>query len=262
MVLENRNIITIMIGILVLSVVIAGGIFGVYYIKGAKGEEEEAAKTAVEANINAFINALDAGDIESAKTSCSENVAATMNLDGMNADSFRSILMNGLGLSEETMSEETRAAMDSLITTMKENVCTSANYDINTGKFKKGKEEDLFTLDVDVTGCNNLNAIDFSGAVALANISGINYTTDNQTTLMDVCDMAGLEAVRDMIKKAEVASLLSAMNGKVLEQANNTRNWTLTFAVSKDEEGNVTTAKLVGAEERIGDSSDKTQENP
>lgn len=249
-----------MVVVLLLSVLTAGGLFAVYMVKNDAKKDQEAVRTAVGTCMEGFCAALDGGDVEGAKQFCSDAAKAVLDLDDMNAEAYRQVLIAGLGLSEADMSEETRTGLDSLINTMRDSVFVSASYDTANATVKKSdKGVYRVTMDVTMTGCGNLNAIDYSGAVALSNVMIANYTTDNQATLMDICDTAGIEAVRNTIKKEEVGNLLSGMNAKVLEQSNMSRSFTFSFLVTVDEDGNVTSVIIDGAEEKLGNEGAETQ---
>ncbi len=245
---KYKNVIVIFVVMFLLLVTgTAIGFFGMRHIQLQK-YEQEAVTRAVKTDIEGFCKALEAGDPETARLYCSEEVAKGMGLDMMDAGEYRKILLDGLSVKEEDLDEETLKSLDALTNAMQASVVTGTSYDMDELVIGEGDDSSVTaTLPIRIKGCGSLANLDFSGEISLANVSVANYTSENQKRLMDLYEKEGEEAVREDLETHELGSLFSAMNGQAKKAAALERDWKVTFTIGKDEDGNVTAATITNA---------------
>ena len=163
---------------------------------------------------------------------------------------FKKTLLEGLGITEENLSDDSKAYLTALLETFKTKVVTDVTYDMSGLEVEK-KTEDGFLVNVPVTitGCGSLNAIDYSAEMSYATHSMLDYAIADQEALMNHKDAYGEEAVHDILAQQIYTNLFSAMNTKAQAYEPTARNYKITLLVTKDESGDYASAQIVGAEE-------------
>ncbi len=252
---KYKNVILLFVMMIVLMVTgTAIGFFGMRHFQ-LKQYEQEAITRAVKKDIDGFCRALEAGDIKKARQYCSEDVAVGMGFDMMDPTEYRRLLLKGLSVKEEDLSEATMKNLDALTASLGKAMVTGTDYNMDELVIGEGDRNSVTAmLPVKIKGCGSLVNIDFSGEIALANVSIANYTTENQKRLMDIYDKEGVEAVREDMQTHELGSLFSAMSSQTKKAAEAEQDWHMTFTIEKDEEGLITSAKISNAS--------KVQEDP
>ncbi len=258
---KYKNVIAIFVVMLLLLVAGTGiGFFGMRHIQHEKFEKE-AVTHAVKMDVEGFLKSLEDGDPATAQLYCSADVAKGMGLDMMDIKEYRRVLLDGLSVKEEDLSEETAKNLDTLMKSLQKAIVSGSSYNIEELVIGEGDKKSVTaTLPVKIKGCGSPVSVDFSGEIALANVSVANYTSENQKRLMDLYEKEGEEAVREELWKHELGSLFSAMNGQTEKAAKAERQWLLTFTVGKDEKGNITAATITNAAE-IKDLPEEAEED-
>ena len=247
---NKKIIIAVAIGLVVILAGISAGVIGMNYVEKQR-EETEAVKDAVKASLDSFCAAVKANDISTAKLYCGEDVVTQMGMDLMDVDTYGTLVLDGLGIAEDDLNDTASEGFDALKESMKGIVLTGVKYNMEELSIGKTDASTVAaTLPVQLNGCGSLVNLDFSGVISLANVGIANYTSDNQKTLMDLLDDAGVEAVHRDIQKQMYGSLLSAISGQVMNTPNVTHDWVMTFSVGRDDDGKISSATLVRAVEK------------
>lgn len=244
---RHKPIITILIAIVLMIAIGA-----VFYVLHEHDEEEDLASVtrATESTLEDFSEVIKTGNIKLAKKHCSKEGANQLVLDSLNTEVFKKTLLEGLGITEDNLSDESKAYLSSLLETFQSKVVTDVTYDMSSLEVEKKTEEGfVVTLPVTITGCGSLNAIDFSPELSYATHSMLDYATMNQEALMNHNDAFGEEGVHELLAQQIYTNLFSAMTTKAAAYEPSARQYKVTLLVTKDAEGNYSSAQIVGAEE-------------
>ncbi len=196
-----------------------------------------------------FVGALEDGNIGKAKSFCSDQASATLGLSMLDADSYRTVVLSGLAMEEETLSDELRAAMDDFTTAQKSRILTACEYELKSMKLERAKNGGTGTLTVTLTGVPSLYSVDFSQKIVKGNEDLAAYVTENRDLLIGIYGTEGEVVTYNVLKSKEIVNLLSSMSDQMLSTEPVTRKYDFTFEMTTDDEGKVSDCLIQRAEE-------------
>ncbi len=244
---RHKPIITILIAMILLAAVGA-----VFYILHEHAENEDLASVnqVTESTLTDFSDVLKTGDMKLAKKYCSKDGANQLVLKSLDTAAFKKTLLEGLGITEENLSDDSKAYLSSLLEALKSKVVTDFSFDMSQMEVEKITEEGyVVKVPATLTGIGSLNAIDYSAEMSYATHTMLDYAVGNEEALMNHNDAYGEEALRDVLRQTVYTNLFSAMTTKAQAYEPSARNYVLTLLVTKDETGNYSSAEIIGAEE-------------
>lgn len=213
------------IGILLLSIL----------LYQRKRQNEDAAREAMKDTLYGFLQALDDGDVATAKGYCSDDAASALGLSFLDADTFQGILTDALGLNDDLMTDEIASDLDALTAAQKKIILTDTDYDTDLLEVEKQDGETTGKITVTLSGTGNLYAIDYATSITKANESLASYVAENQTTLMNVYDKKGKKVLKRKLKRQEISELLTRMAKRTKKVEPQSRTWELTITLSSSE---------------------------
>ena len=244
---RHKPIITILVAIVLMAAI--GGVFYVLH-QHEEVKDMENVGVVTEKTLTDFSDSIKTGDIQLAKKYCTPEGCDQLVLDSLDVTIFKQTLLDGLGIKEEELPEDSKAYLTSLQDTLKTKVVTDVTYDISQMEVEQKTDEGyVVTIPVTLTGCGSLNCIDFSAEMSYATHSMMDYATGNQDALMNHNDVFGEEGVRGLLRQQTYANLFSAMLTKAQALEPTPKNYQVKIVVTKGKDGEYSFAKIAGAEE-------------
>lgn len=196
-------------------------------------------KKAMTENVNGLLDCMSEGDYEGATAFCNKKSAITLGLSSMDADAFRSALLEEIGINEESVYKPTSDALDNMITTASAEFVRKSDVSMvkNITKGKDGKITGQIELEVE--GISDFNSLSFADAVTAANEDLVTYINSDMDNLMNNLESQGRDNLKTALVNHSMVKLFNDMTEGLSSIPSTKKNYLLTISVSEDKKGNL-----------------------
>lgn len=200
-------------------------------------KEKKAMKECVEGLVECISN----GDSESAMSYCNESSASSLGLSSMDAESFRSTILEEIGIAEENLYTPTSDALDTMISTTATDFVRK-NTVSNVKNIKKGKDGKITgEVELTITGISDFNSLSFSDSVTTANEDLVTYINSDMDNLMNSLESQGHDNMKLALINHTLVKLFTDMTDTVPSIPSTEKSYLVQVSANKDKKGNLST---------------------